>query len=686
MNFGPVWDGYFLSASLIGFAAGTAISVLLLVLTLRAAKVPGTPMANILFAACALVWNLGGLACAAVITLGAPEHSPLERTLFAIQFTSAAAWPIPLLAIWKPLAVHSWQRKGCLALQALAVASCVVIAISLWVGAFGGMSEKALVVVKEATSYNATILLCMGIALFRNRLASRTMWLSLTSILAGVFGTTLAIVISEAFPRNPAVCTVMRVASEQSTLLIVLGAFFLLTRFRFSDLFIRFSIRVLLATLTAVAFLLLERLPFLLRFEGQTAFPQATRVFLATSLAVVLVFTFAYLDEIVRTHMERWIFSAPDYRNLVRQVSERLAGLHIESEIAGAVEEAARDALSLNAVLIIAIESLPRLHRHETISDGGVVELDGQDPLRASFPIEDVELLVPVRSAARVSHALAIAPGPARRGLVTHEVDYLRSIAALFGHRLDGLRLEKQLVERRSREAVLLQQVTEAELRALRAQINPHFLFNSLNSIANLIVTDPEQAESMTLRLAKVFRYVLANSARSVIPLCEEIEFVETYLQIEEARFGSRLVVDIDVDPAIAMEHIPSLMLQPIVENALKHGLGPKPDKGHLWIAAKACGNDLRLVVEDDGLGPAPGFLRATNGHAAVMHLSSLSQLPDYGQQNSNGRPAQGFGLENIARRLATLYHDHGRITLEAREAGGTRVTIVFPREREAAL
>jgi two-component system LytT family sensor kinase len=293
--------------------------------------------------------------------------------------------------------------------------------------------------------------------------------------------------------------------------------------------------------------------------------------------------------------------------------------------------------------------------------------------------VADAELLVPVRSAGHVRHVLAIATGPARRGLVTHEVDYLRSVAAQFGHRLDSLRLEKQLAERRSREALLLQQVTEAELRALRAQINPHFLFNSLNSIANLIVANPEQAESMTLRLAKIFRYVLANSARSVIPLCEEIEFLRTYLQIEEARFGSRLVVKIDVDPAIAMERIPSLMLQPIVENALKHGLGPKPGQGHLWIAAKAHEDQVLVCIEDDGLGLVPGAIRSANGNPATLRWNSN------GNPGNNERSPNGVGLENIARRLATLYRDQGRIALEAREAGGTRVTILFPRENGAA-
>jgi two-component system LytT family sensor kinase len=242
-------------------------------------------------------------------------------------------------------------------------------------------------------------------------------------------------------------------------------------------------------------------------------------------------------------------------------------------------------------------------------------------------------------------------------------VNYLRSVAAQFGHRLDALHMEERRIVVQSREAVLQQQVTEAELRALRAQVNPHFLFNSLNSIANLVVTNPEQAETMTLRLARVFRHLLANSARPLIPLHEEVEFLETYLQIEEARFGSRLQVKISVDPAVAMEQIPSLMLQPIVENALKHGLGPKPGAGHLWIIAEADGNQVRLRVEDDGVGPAIGVLKL----------------------NGSNRRSNGVGLENVAQRLNTLYQDRGRMTIEVRQAGGTRVTILLPRANGAA-
>jgi two-component system LytT family sensor kinase len=216
-----------------------------------------------------------------------------------------------------------------------------------------------------------------------------------------------------------------------------------------------------------------------------------------------------------------------------------------------------------------------------------------------------------------------------------------------------ALRRAREAVERQSREALLLQQVTEAELRALRAQINPHFLFNSLNTIADLIVRDPSRAEAMTVRLAGVFRHVLAHAARPLTSIADEMEFLRTYLYIEEARFGDRLRVTFDVERAIAAEHIPSLILQPLVENALKHGLGPKPGPGHLWISAHSQGPQLRFRVEDDGIGPGTGEPR-------------------------------GLGLTNVAERLATLYQDRAGVTLEPREGGGSRATVWIPRQEVA--
>jgi len=380
--------------------------------------------------------------------------------------------------------------------------------------------------------------------------------------------------------------------------------------------------------------------------------------------AVGMLLLFAFVDRHLAAWAERWIFHAPDYHALMQDLSETLSKLRDDDALARAVEAASQRALDLKTVRLLPVDMLPRSKWQAALGRGELVELDNHDRLPATqAEWAEVELLVPVGTEGHVRHAIAVAPGNARRGLVTHEVSFLRSVAAHLGHRFDSLRMEERRVEAKSREAVLQQQVTEAELRALRAQINPHFLFNALNSIANLVVTNPARAESMTVRLAGVFRHVLANSARPLVALHEEIEFLETYLQIEETRFGDRLHVEIAVDPAVAMEPIPSLILQPIVENALRHGLGPKTGPGHLWITAEATGSQVRLLVEDDGVGPGNGLLK-----------------PNI----DNGR-SSGVGLENVTQRLNALYQDQSSITLEARQSGGTRVTILLPRESGTA-
>jgi two-component system LytT family sensor kinase len=673
---GSITISLYLAASLIGFATGTAISILLLVLTVRAARLPGASASSFLFVTCCLIWNLGGLAHSVALTCGAPEQGRASLILLACQYSAAAAWPITVLTLWSPLATLRWQRVGCRSLQVLAVITCTLIVIPLWHGALTG-ANSSLLFLKESTPYNGAILLTLGMALFPERLVSRTMRLPFLAMLVGAFGATTAVFILQVLPFEPVIGDLLRVVSEQITLFIVLGAFFLFARFRFSDLFIRQSLKVLLAALTALVLTVVHYSLSFFRFGRRVPFPEAAMACLETLTAVPMLVLFTFVDRHIGECVNRWIFRAPNYRALLRELSEKLARLRSETEIADAVETAARQSLELRAAQLIALGNLsktslpasnwPHSHLSEqdcwnAVSDGELVELDCQPLYHLGRTQDKVELLIPIRSEGRVAHILAISPGPVRRGLVTHEVNYLRSVAAQFGHRLDTLHMEERLISVRNREAVLLQQVTEAELLALRAQVNPHFLFNSLNSIADLVVTNPGQAETMTLRLARVFRHVLANSARPLIALHEEIEFLETYLQIEEARFGSRLHVKIAVDPAVAMQQIPSLMLQPIVENALKHGLGPKPGPGHLWITAEADGNQVRLRVEDDGVGPAIAAL---------------------GLNGSNGR-SNGVGLENVAQRLNALYQDQGRMTLEVRQAGGTRVTILLPRESGA--
>jgi two-component system LytT family sensor kinase len=362
-------------------------------------------------------------------------------------------------------------------------------------------------------------------------------------------------------------------------------------------------------------------------------FPSAVHAFLLVLSVNALMVSIVFVDERIGKTINRWLFRAPDYRAETRALAARLRDVHDEQGTAVVVEDAARRPLELSEARVIAIDAAAS----PALLDGETVERAGK-------------LLIPISSGGRVTHAMAVAPGSARPGLVSSDVDYLRSIAGLYGNRMDALGREREAIERQSREAVLLQQVTEAELRALRAQINPHFLFNSLNTVADLIVRDPVRAETMTLRLASVFRHVLAHSSRPLTTVRDEIEFLRAYLYIEEARFGDRLQVEIAVDAAAAGEAVPSLILQPLVENALKHGLAPKPGPGHLSIAVTAEENFLRLRVEDDGMGLG------------------------------GRRESHGVGLANVEERLATLYQDRASVTLEAREGGGCRVTVLIPR------
>jgi two-component system LytT family sensor kinase len=649
----------YLAANLIGYTAGLVISILLLALTLRAARLPGTPAPNLLAALCSLIWDLGGIGSVVQNPLGLHAATGPPCISLAIQFTAAAVWPIPILVIWRHLALERWQCVCWRFLQAFTFLHAAVITLGFW-AAYASRPIIPLMTLKEWTAYGAAILLGSGSILLLRVRASRTLWFSSLIMLVGLLLTTLSVIIQTNVRLPDSVMAAFGVSGQQSVLLIVLGTFFLFARFRFADLFIRYSVRILLASAFAVTLVFLINAPGFARLASQTEFPGVFQLFVATVLITGLLLCFAPLDRSLGRLVTRWIFHAPDYRNAARELGDELQRLYVESEIAERVETAVRGTLALEAVRAVALTKLPEsLWPSETLA-GEVTELERGNPIGSLLSLSEVEVLIPVRAGGRVISVLAISPGAARRTLVSQEMDYLRNVAAQFGSRLDLLRQECEMAERQNREALLLQQVTEAELRALRAQINPHFLFNSLNTIANLIVTNPERAETMTLRLAKVFRYVLAQSSRPLIPIREEIEFVRAYLEIEEARFGNRLQVEIDISPEVALDHVPSLILQPVVENALKHGLSPKPGPGRLWILAKLQGDQVCLKVEDDGVGPGSASLRTKNG---------------------NGAHPEGVGLTNIAQRLTTLYQDRAQVTMERRDPVGTSVTLLMPRD-----
>lgn len=646
---GPVIIAAHVNGDLIGYTTGLLITVVLLVLTLRAAKLPGTPLANIVFAVCGLLWTAGGLARTAFLGSGIPHLFHLARIAEAVQYTGAAAFPIPILAIWRRFAVRSWQKHAARILAICSYLSTAAIVILLW----SHLLPRG--IVKQFAVYGAALLLVAGAVIsLRRHSTPRSVYLPSLAIVSAVCGALIVTTIAQHSPRNAQLANWLAFTGAHLVLLVVICTFLLFARFRYADLFIRYGVRILLAGAWAGVIAFAAQSLFVWHVVRQFSSPAVVHVFLVILVAAGFLLSFTFVEERISTFVSRWLFRAPDYRAAARQFGEKLRDFREESEIAAALEEAARGPLELNAARAIAIGSLPPVEWPAGIAEGEIFELDYRDRLLGLLPIANVEILVPITSQGRVTHLLLISPGPERPGLVTRHLDYLRTIAGQCGNRLDALHREEEAVERQSREALLLQQVTEAELRALRAQINPHFLFNCLNTIADLVVRDPPRAETMTVRLAEVFRHVLDHPSRPLTSIRDEIEFLRTYLYIEEARFGDRLQVEIDVAPEIEGEQIPSLILQPLVENALKHGLGPKPGPGRLRIAVRAESGHLRLTVADDGMGPS-------------------------------GRPSKGLGLANIAERLKTLYQDRASVSLEPREQGGSVATVLIPRGETAS-
>ncbi len=215
----------------------------------------------------------------------------------------------------------------------------------------------------------------------------------------------------------------------------------------------------------------------------------------------------------------------------------------------------------------------------------------------------------------------------------------------------------------RDRAATALEQkLASTQLEALRMQLNPHFLFNALNSVAELMEMDVREAQRTLTRVADLLRLSLRSAGSSLIPVWQEIELVELYLQIARVRYGQGLDADITVDPSAVDDMLPSFLLQPLVENALKHGLAPGHPDQSIEVHVKRNGGVLEIIVEDNGRG-LDGLL-TTSGRflAATPSVDGL-----------------GIGLTNTRMRLTMLYGDRYAFRMSNQASGGCRVEIRIP-------
>jgi two-component sensor histidine kinase len=416
---------------------------------------------------------------------------------------------------------------------------------------------------------------------------------------------------------------------------IPLALFVLLQDYRFLllDVFVRLIGSAALAVGLATGFLVLARALGLIQLDAATGVAQAG---LITAISIgILVFP------LIRDHLRRWVEAAVFRRS---EVGATAAAMR-----AGSAED--ERALLRQAAQQIAI--FAKAKRWEFLNHEGQTPwtadllrsrvLDERELQAMKQPVGWAEAAVPLRLAGGDARVLLLGGREEGRRYLSEDLDDLDRLAAEVADQ----------VERRRRDEYQ-RLVSEAELEALRAQINPHFLFNSLNALYGVIPRAAAEARKTLLSLAEVFRYSL-QSKRQFVSLEEELRIVEAYLQIERLRLGHRLRTKIHVSDEARAVQVPALSIQPLVENAVKHGVSAKPEGGLVRIDARIVGGSLSIEVADDG----PGF-DATDG------------------------PNLGQGLQNVRRRIQLCYRNGSELAVKS-SASETVVGFTAPIEAPRA-
>ncbi|GLX94137.1 histidine kinase [Herbidospora sp. NBRC 101105] len=282
-------------------------------------------------------------------------------------------------------------------------------------------------------------------------------------------------------------------------------------------------------------------------------------------------------------------------------------------------------------------------HARSTLKDGRiqVLQLSCTQP---ECPIRHA-VVVPLTTDDRVVGSLAAYGDHTSAGLVRA----VQEVARWVDSQLELAELD------RSRTLLM-----EAEVRALRAQISPHFIYNSLTTIASFVRTDPERARELLIDFADFTRYSFRRHG-DFTTLAEELRSIDRYLTLERARFGDQLQVTLRIAPEVLAVAVPFLCIQPLVENAVRHGLESKPGVGRISIVAEDAGSECSITVEDDGLGMDPEHLRRVLA----------------GEER-----ATGVGLANVDERLRQVYGDEFGLVVETGKGAGTKVSMRMPKYR----
>jgi two-component system LytT family sensor kinase len=414
-------------------------------------------------------------------------------------------------------------------------------------------------------------------------------------------------------------------------------------RFALADLFLKRALSLLALIGLWMAFYVGVAVPYVLpRMAEDWTQPLGVGALLALGVATALAYP--KLRAIVNRFVDRVVLRRADYAHVRGQFSTAVSTLGSADDVLRAACDALGPTLSASRV-------------SWRTADGDA--MPGDWPAGASGRAPGASVRVPVTDAP--AYVIDIGPLVGGRRLMSDDITLLERIALATARRIDSIRVSDERYTRDAREREMLQLTTEAELKALRAQLNPHFLFNALTTIGQLIQEAPDRAVTTLFRLTLLLRAVLRRADGEFTTVADEIQIVRAYLDVERARFEDALQVTIDVDDSVRACRIPSLLLQPLAENAVKHGIAPRLGGGGVTVIARA--------ESDRGDGLTPRHLVLTVSDTGV----------GVSERELAHRRSTGIGLSTVARRLERCYGPDASLEIHSAPDVGTTVIVRMP-------
>jgi len=598
---------------LVGFIAGVALYAMLAAMTVhdRRATADRIPLATALLG---LAWNSVALVIYGLHDFGLPTPiPPVWPWIVALAFSALGFLP----AVVVHSAVQSAVRgAGAARLVRVAYAVSAMAALLQCVDAGRGVALP---------SRAGLLVLTIGYAILIGALVRSARgqpgWRRALSAVALAAFAVMALHLSRHTAGSDSWPT--ELLGHHASLPLAVVILYQDYRFAFADLFLKRALTLVVLLAGTIALYQLVAAPFivpLLLTHGNAPGPVAALLGLWTLTALA----YPRLRRAVNAVVDRLILRRTDYRDLREAVAARVAAADDEREM-------------LDATAAMLAAAIPATDvRWST----------GRAPGTDVATIE-------IATTDEPTYTITIGSVGAGRRLLSDDVAALDAVGVTLARRIDAVRVQRERFGRDLREREILQLAAEARLSALRAQLNPHFLFNALTTIGHLIEEAPPRALATLFRLTALLRAVLTRADGGLTTLGDEIELVRDYLAIEGARFEERLTVRIEIDEALLDLPLPPLLLQPLVENAVKHGISPRRHGGLVEVTARATAGGVLIAVRDTGVGVAP---------AELAHRRTL-----------------GIGLANVEARLGHYYPTGATLAVTSTPGEGTLVELHVP-------